>query len=239
MKNLISTLIISSIVSAHALANHKLSDLRIRNFDNRPVVVTLNQINYTAPGTSVTINDIAPGRHHLQVWTERNFKSPYHSQGVLLYNGFIDVPAASEVRAMVTRSRSLHINKIIPLFNPPVPVPPYYSPYPSPFTPICGTPVPLCMHEADFNALLSTIEHQSFESTRLTLARQAIRQRGAINTNQVAALLNTMNFESSRLELAKFAYPYTVDQGNYFNLFNAFSFDSSVRELSAFMDSRS
>jgi len=248
MKNLISTLIISSIISAHASADHRLSDLRIRTFDNRPVIVSLNHVQYHTPGTAVTINDIMPGRHQLQVWTYRHQTYPRNQQRVLLYNGFIDVPASSEVRAMVTRQRGLRINEIIPLFPPPAPVPPYYTPYPAPYPapyPIpapgpCGTPAtPPCINDADFNALLNTIDNQSFESTRMTIAKQSIRQHGVIHTRQVEALMNLMSFESSKLELAKYAYEFTIDQHNYFQLFNAFSFESSVRELSNYMDHHS
>ncbi|MBL0095790.1 MAG: DUF4476 domain-containing protein [Bacteroidetes bacterium] len=248
MKNLISTLIISSILSAHASADHRLSDLRIRTFDNKPVIVSLNHVQYNTPGTAVTINDIMPGRHQLQVWTYKHRYYPYHPQRVLLYSGFIDVPASSEVRAMVTRQRGLRINEIIPLFTPPAPVPPYYNPYPAPYPapyPLpapgpCGTPAaPQCINDADFNALLNTIDNQSFESTRMTLSKQAIRQHGVINSRQVAELMNLMSFESSKLELAKYAYQYTIDPQNYFQLFNAFSFDSSVRELSEYIDRHS
>jgi hypothetical protein len=91
------------------------------------------------------------------------------------------------------------------------------------------------MQDAAFDELLYTIERQSFESTRMQLAKQAIRQHGIISTNQVIALVRLMDFDSSRLELAKFAYQYTADQQNYFRLYNEFSFDSSVRELSQFI----
>lgn len=240
MKNLISTLIISSIISAHATADHRLSDLRIRNFDNQPVIVSLNEVQYNTPGPAVTITNIMPGRHHLMVWTYRNHYRPLHSQRVLLFNGFVDVPASCEVRAMVTRYRGLRINEIIPLFVPAVPPNPYDNPYSFPAPGHCGTPPPpMCINSTDFNALLNTIDNQSFESTRMTIAKQAIRQHGVVNTSQVAALMNTMSFESSKLELAKYAYGYTIDQQNYFRLFNEFSFESSVNELSNYIEHNS
>ena len=73
----------------------------------------------------------------------------------------------------------------------------------------------------------------------MTLSKQAIRQHGVINSRQVAELMNLMSFESSKLELAKYAYEYTIDPQNYFQLFIAFSFDSSVRELSEYIDRHS
>lgn len=233
MKNLISTLVISSMIVANVHADHRLSDLRIRTFDNRPVIVSFNQRQYNTPSTFVNINDVQPGRHFIKVWTTVAPRSYGHGRQ-LVYSGFIDVPASAEVRAMVTRNRTIRINQVIP-FAPPVPAPCVdpYDPYQTPGQ--CGTIAPVCMQDAAFDELIYTIERQSFESTRMQLAKQAIRQHGIISTNQVIALVRLMDFDSSRLELAKFAYQYTADQQNYFRLYNEFSFDSSVRELSQFI----
>jgi len=233
MKNLISTIVISSMMAVSVKADHRLSDLRIRSYDNRPVIVSFNQVQYNTPGTWVNINDVRPGRHFIKVWsavTPRGF-----GQGrQLMYSGMIVVPSGAEVRAMVTRNFNIRINQVIPFAPEPVYVDPYdpYVPYPGQ----CGTPPPpMCIHEGAFQDLLNVIDHQSFESTRMQIAKQAIRQHGVISTNQVIDLMRMMTFESSKLELAKFAYQYTADQGNYFRLFNEFTFDSSVRELSHFI----
>jgi hypothetical protein len=233
MKNLISTLFFSSIIAVSAKADHRLSDLRIRTYDNRPVIVSFNQVQYNTPGTWVNINDVRPGRHFIKVWTTAAPRVCGYGRQ-LLYSGFIDVPGGAEVRAMVTRNNTLRINQVIPFAPEPVPFDPYapYAPYPGQ----CGTPpAPMCIQDGAFNDLLSVIDHQSFESTRMQIAKQAIRQHGVISTNQVIDLMRMMTFESSKLELAKFAYQYTADQGNYFRLFNEFTFDSSVRELSHFI----
>lgn len=233
MKNLIITLFTSSLMTATAHADQQLSDLRIRTYDNRPVIVRFNQYRYQTPGTWVNINDVPAGRHFIQVWT---MASPYSAGNGrrLIYSGTIDVPGGAEVRAMVTRNNTLRINQVIPLAPEPDGMDPAdpYLPYPV----HCGTPPPpACIHPETFQDLLLVIEQQDFESTRMQLAKQAIRQHGVISTLQVIELMRTMHFESSKLELAKFAYAYTADPGNYFRLYNEFTFDSSVRELSAFI----
>ena len=70
----------------------------------------------------------------------------------------------------------------------------------------------------------------------MVIAKQAIRDHEMMTTSQVIDLMNLLSFESSKLELAKYAYQYTVDRHKYFQLFNHFSFDSSVRALSDYMD---
>jgi hypothetical protein len=236
MKNMISTLVIACILSVNANADHRLSDLHIRKFDNAPVLVQLDNQFVDNPGPVKTINNLEAGRYRLKIWTIQN---PYHyNPGFkrLLYNGFIDVPAGAEVRAMLTRNNTIRINQVIPNFAP-IPVDPTCNPY-APFNPTCGgyQSQHHLMSPAEFNALLNTIDNQSFESTKMVIAKQAIRDHEMMTTAQVADLINLLSFDSNKLELAKFAYQYTVDRHNYFQLFNHFSFDSSVRALSDYMD---
>jgi hypothetical protein len=44
-----------------------------------------------------------------------------------------------------------------------------------------------------------------------------------------------IDFESTRLRIAKEAYTKVVDKNNYYTIFNQFDFESSKRELSDFM----
>jgi hypothetical protein len=234
MKNMISTLVIACILSIHANADHRLSDLHIRKFDNAPVLVQFENQFIGTPGPVQVINNLQGGRYRIKIWTLRNSNPYANGHRRLAYNGFIDVPGGAEVRAMLTRNNTIRINQVIPNFVP-VQVNPACDPYvPMNYYPMgCQDQI---MNPAEFNALLNTIDNQSFESTRMTIARQAIRDRNVITTAQVAALMNLMSFESSKLELSKFAYEYTVDRHRYFQLFNEFSFDSSVRSLSEYMD---
>jgi Domain of unknown function (DUF4476) len=236
MKNMISTLVIACIVSIHANADHRLSDLHIRKFDNAPFLVQLENEFLGQPGPVKVINNLEGGRYRIKIWTFRHGHPYSNGHRRLAYNGFIDVPSGAEVRAMLTRHNTIRINQVIPNFVP-VHVNPICDPY-VPFNPHpVGYQSPNCiMNPSEFNALLNTIDHQSFESTKMTIARQAIRDRNVITTAQIAALMNMMSFESSKLELSKFAYEYTIDRHKYFQLFNEFSFDSSVRALSEFMD---
>ena len=139
---------------------------------------------------------------------------------------------------MLTQNNTIRINQVIPNFVPvPVPVNPTCNPY-APFypAPVGYQSQQHLMSASEFNALLNTIDNQSFESTKMVIAKQAIRDHEMMTTGQVVDLINLLSFESSKLELAKFAYQYTVDRHKYFQLFNHFSFDSSVRSLSDYMD---
>jgi hypothetical protein len=98
--------------------------------------------------------------------------------------------------------------------------------------------IPAKMPEMEFNNLKSIIGSKSFDSTRLTIAKQAVSS-SYLSTSQVKQLLSLLTFESSRLELAKAAYDHTVDRQNYYLTYTSFNFDSSVNELIHYIQSQS
>ena len=94
-----------------------------------------------------------------------------------------------------------------------------------------------CMTSGNFNAALATIKQQSFEDTQLKTAKQVITAN-CLNVDQIIQIANTFSFEDNKLEFAKFAYDYCIEQKNYFKLNGIFSFSSNVDELSDYVQSR-
>jgi hypothetical protein len=98
-----------------------------------------------------------------------------------------------------------------------------------------GCPWP--MQEGDFSSAKNSVSKQSFEDTRLTVAKQ-ILESNCMTCEQIKGMMGVFSFEDSRLEFAKFAYNYVYDPGNYYKLNDAFSFSSSIDELNTFLKSR-
>jgi len=96
-------------------------------------------------------------------------------------------------------------------------------------------PQPMCMNE--FNQLKQTIDHAGFESTRLSIFKQALPYN-YFTSAQVRDLMDMFWFESTKLEMAKLAYPKTIDQNNYYIVNNGFGFSSSVNELGEYVAMR-
>ena len=90
------------------------------------------------------------------------------------------------------------------------------------------------MHPQDFSSLVRTMNASSFDSSKLAIARQAIRSN-YVSAEQIRQLMFLLTFESSRLELAKFAYKQVVDKENYFIVNDAFTFSSSIDELDHYL----
>jgi len=96
-----------------------------------------------------------------------------------------------------------------------------------------GPPV---MNQQEFNSALQHIRSQSFDDSKLRVARQ-IARGNALRSNQVKRIARQFSFESTRLKFAKFAYQRVVDPQNYYRVNEAFSFSSSVRNLDRYIAS--
>ncbi len=95
-----------------------------------------------------------------------------------------------------------------------------------------GCSVP--MRPEDFSTMKTSIASTDFESTRLSIAKQALGE-SCLLANQVREVLSLFVFENTKLEYAKFAYGHTYDIGNYYQVNDAFEFESSVEELDKFI----
>ena len=90
------------------------------------------------------------------------------------------------------------------------------------------------MPPQDFEEAYQLIKKESFDSSRLTLAKQVVTSN-PMNTNQILDICKLFDFESNKLEFAKFAYLRCTDKNKYYLLNEAFSFDSSKRELDEYI----
>ena len=106
-------------------------------------------------------------------------------------------------------------------------VPGYNGPYG------CNHP----LNATSFEDVKSSISSKSFENSKLTIAKQVISNNCLI-TSQLKEIMKLFDFEASRLDIAKFAYGYTYDKGNYYQLNDAFDFESSITDLNNYIKNR-
>lgn len=92
------------------------------------------------------------------------------------------------------------------------------------------------MSETDFNQALASIESKAFSDSRLTLAKQ-VTKGNCLTSAQIAQIITLFDFEDTRLEYAKFAYPYCFNPENYWKVNNAFQFESTIEELNEYIES--
>ncbi len=82
----------------------------------------------------------------------------------------------------------------------------------------------------DVEGLVQAVQQRSFETSKLGLAKQGLDQ-SSIEANDLKRLLQSLNFEASRVELAKFAYSHVADPPNFYRVYDAFDFDASAQEV--------
>ena len=97
-----------------------------------------------------------------------------------------------------------------------------------------GCPMP--MNPATFSQAKATIAKNSFEDTKLTIAKQVIKSN-CLTANQVKEICELFTFEDSKLDFAKYAYRLTYDIENYFIVNQVFTFESSTEDLAEYIDS--
>ncbi len=96
------------------------------------------------------------------------------------------------------------------------------------YTGYYGCPRP--MSPGDFENAKRSIASKDFSDSKLRMAKQVV-ESNCLLCSQVKQLMELFDYESDKLELAKFAFGYTLDTGNYYQLNDAFEYESSIEEL--------
>ena len=83
--------------------------------------------------------------------------------------------------------------------------------------------------------MADSIDFEAFSDSRMTVAKQ-ITKGNCLSADQVRDVTSLFDFESGKLEYAKFAYDYCYDQGNYYKVNDAFEFEMSIDELDEYIN---
>ncbi len=105
--------------------------------------------------------------------------------------------------------------------------------------PVMPLPPATVSNEA-FQSILQSLRKEAFDQTRSQLARQILTTSDKrFLSRQIQQMVECFDFESNRLELAKFAYDYVQDREMYFLVNDGLEFDASKATLSRYIQSRS
>jgi uncharacterized protein DUF4476 len=204
------------------------SELVLRIYNQSSFIASLDRVTYHSPRNVLTFRNIGPGPHYLRAEKIRMNRYGIITYRETVFDGMIEIPSNSKVKAVITRFNIFKIRKVFPLV-PVVPPMVVYNPYMQ-----SGGMGPFVLSDVDFQMLVHTIEESPFDKTRLNIAMYAV-QNSYVTTSQVVTLMGLMTFESTKLTLAKEAYLMTVDKHRYFAVHNQFTFQSSIRNLNQFI----
>jgi len=209
------------------------ASVEIRMWDNSEFVILFDNKSF-GNRTNIIFNNVAAGRHQVKIYKRVYERQSRQHRMHLVLDEVIMVNARQKLSYIVSRDNQLHLMRTQRPVRPqhlehrPAPVthqPHYEEIYYS---------GPAVMSAQDFSTLQQMVSNASFEETRMTIIKQAIGGR-AVSSQQVLSLMKMMSFESTRLELAKWAYSKTIDRENYFIVNQGFSFSSSTSDLASFM----
>ncbi len=93
------------------------------------------------------------------------------------------------------------------------------------------------LNPADFNQAKEQIRNESFDNSRLALAKQVVSGNG-MNAAQITEICKLFSFENNALEFAKYAYQYCTEPNKYYLVNEAFKYDSSKRELNDYINGK-
>ena len=108
---------------------------------------------------------------------------------------------------------------------PPVVYPP--APY--------GNPSTICRPPVEFSTAMNLMRGETFESGKLQFAKN-MTMSAPICVEQIIQVCNMFDFESTKLEYAKFAHAYCSDKNLYYLVNAVFQFQSSKDELSRYLN---
>lgn len=171
---------------------------------------------------NLIVSNIFEGNHYLKIFKFKKSPHPYGVQSIkkLIYEGTVYIPSHTRTVAHLNQYGQLAIIKQEPL--------PYYEPSPYPYY---NKP----MGPVAFRQLIDVIDDATFDSNKLQIAEQAT-QRNYFTARQIATITELFGFESSRVKFAKTAYHSCIDEENYFLVYKAFNFSSSIDELTQFIN---
>ncbi|MEM0996948.1 MAG: DUF4476 domain-containing protein [Bacteroidota bacterium] len=97
----------------------------------------------------------------------------------------------------------------------------------------CDGPMP----RVEFSEAKTSIDSKSFSDSKMRVAKQ-IARTNCLLSSQVKDIMGLFSFETDKLEFAKFAYDFTYDIGNYYQVNDAFTFEGSIDELEQYLSGR-
>lgn len=90
------------------------------------------------------------------------------------------------------------------------------------------------MSSYDVDMLVESMSKKNLDASKFEIAKQAI-SNSSILAEDVKRIMHTFQFENSRLDFAKYAYPHVYDQQNFYRVYDAFQFETSITDMQRWM----
>ncbi len=232
MKKIFTLLAIIICSTAISFASFKPSNrLTIAAAGNFPIRVTIDGVKYKNNSSDFSITNISNGFHQIKVFRvidAFNFK-----KSQLLYIGSVMIKPNLHTDVIINRFGKAFVDeKLIAETD-------YYDEDDDNWVYNGDQGEDYFAHHpiinANFIKLKQAIKSQSFDDEKLSIAQQAIKDN-YFTADQVKELMMLFGFDEKKLSVAKLAYKNTVDKGNYFIVYDAFTFNTYKQDLIKYLE---
>jgi hypothetical protein len=232
---LLAILLISTLTT---WAQRGSSTLRVRLSTNQKLSLAIDDRYYEKRGTSLTIADLPAGRHYLRIYNLRVGRTG-RGRANLVYSGYINIRPNAFHSAVVDPYQRKMTMRTTQTFERPGREDVYENwndrnynndPYRDDYN-------DNVMRNQDITDLGARVQDRMSDNDKLQLIKSALENR-SYYTDQLRTALGWLSFESSKLDLAKWAYDNAADKENYWKLEDVFSFSSSKNELTEYIQGR-
>ena len=107
----------------------------------------------------------------------------------------------------------------------------------SPTAPVASNGCTKPMSSASYERSKASIQGKTFSDEQMTIFKQVVRSN-CLSVNQVIGFIELFTYEEEKLDVAKLAYPKTVDKGNYYQVNDAFTYSDTIEELEDFLSTQ-
>ncbi len=91
--------------------------------------------------------------------------------------------------------------------------------------------------QSKIDKIKSVIEAEAFSENKMNVAKQATKNK-CMTTAQVIEIAELFSFEDEKLEFVKYAYAYTYDVDNYYEINSIFDFSSTKDDFNKFLSTK-
>jgi len=230
----------------------------VRLADNSVINIAVDDRYFNKKGTSVTMGDLPPGRHRLAIYSVvqsrngRGHEEIIYSGKIITHDGSITLftyDADNRQIDVQEQDMNSYMQNNPPANNGPGNYNnnmPQGNNYNNNYDNNRGqqfnqparqleTPT---LTDVKIDQLKTRVMDKKTDTERMKLMKDALSSE-KMTTDQVAAMMDWYNFEDSKVEFAKWAYPNTLDKNNFSSLENKLTYKDYVDNLDNFIKENS
>lgn len=221
------TLLAASVLSISVFALPYKTKLTVSTKGQKESTILVDGRSYTdKENDDIVVKNLAVGSHNIKVYQQTN-NSWFNKKSTLIYDGNVYVRPQSNTIVSINRNGKANIT------DKPIAQTAYDGPSNSQ-NGGWNYNHPQAMNDRGFDQMRYAINNNRYESEKVVIAKEAISQNYFV-ADQVKTLLESFNYESNKLDIAKYMYDRTLDKENYYTVMNGLNYSSSKDELAAFI----